>query len=51
LDIVSGAQLAQATHGVSRQTQPLVAWHVALSICVQFLKPMSSGPQGLMQDV
>ena len=29
----------------------LAAWQVGLSICVQLLKPMSSGPQGLMQEV
>jgi hypothetical protein len=51
LEIVIGVQLAQATHGASRQTQPLDAWHVALSICAQLLKPMSSGPQGLVHDV
>jgi hypothetical protein len=44
-------QSAQVTHGVFRQTQPFVAWHVVLSVWLQVLMPMLSGPQGLMHEV
>lgn len=49
--MVRNAQLAQATQGASRQTQPLVAWHVGMSVWLQLLMPLSSGPQGLVHDV
>ena len=51
------AQLAQETQGVAgvsggtMQTQPPAAWHEALSVWLQLLNPMSSGPQVLVQDV
>jgi len=47
---VRNAQLAQETQGVSRQTQPPAAWQEALSVWLQLLRPVSSGPQGLVQD-
>src|ERR1039457_2879646 len=49
--MVRNAQLAQATHGASRQTHPLVVWHVVLSVWPQLLTPSSSGPQGFVHDV
>jgi hypothetical protein len=54
---VRNAQSAQATQGAAgvsggtMQTQPPAAWHEALSVWLQLLRPMSSGPQGLVQDV
>ena len=49
--MAGNVQSAQVTHGASRQTQPLVARHVVLSVWSQLLTPMSSGPQSFVHDV